>query len=382
MPYACAVSDLGQFGAYRLLRPLGRGGMAETFVALRKGEGGVEQKVCVKRILPAFARDDAFLELFLEEARLSARLHHGVIAQVLDFGVADEAYFLTLELVEGADLRGLLRHLRDQGRVFPTRLAFHLAFQLASALEYAHAADETGRPRGIVHRDLSPSNVLVSAEGEIKLTDFGIAKAMGADVATRTAAVKGKIPYMPPEYAEAGRFDARGDIFALGVTLFEALGGRRPYHGRDDLDTLRCAREGMHPPLEELRPDVPAAFAQLIEQMIRPEPQARPRHAAALLDALLSVEPMISNAEAPDDVALGELVREVQSAASRGSEETDPHAATVLRDTRARDGTLALDAEGLAPMSSPTPADASSPTRTRWPRPPNAGDPAASAEEE
>ncbi|TNF63262.1 MAG: serine/threonine protein kinase [Deltaproteobacteria bacterium] len=166
-----------RFGDYELVERLGVGGMAETFLAIRRGPGGFQQRVCLKRILPTFVNESGFVEMFVREARLSALLHHGHIARVLDFGITNGTHYLTLELIEGTDLRVLLRHLGKRGESLDPGLTSYLAHALASALDFAHTADEDGNAAGIIHRDVSPSNVLLSEAGEVKLADFGIAKA-------------------------------------------------------------------------------------------------------------------------------------------------------------------------------------------------------------
>jgi serine/threonine protein kinase len=273
-------------GPYELLDRLGTGGMAETFVAVRRGRAGFEQRVCLKRILPAFEADPEFVDMFLREARLSALLHHGHIARVLDFGVADGKHYLTLELVEGADLRALLRYLRRRAERLDPGLVGYLAQVLGNALEFAHCADSEGTPAGIVHRDLSPSNVLLSRAGEVKLTDFGIAKAMNRPGSVQSQALKGKVPYMAPEYALGRLCSARSDLFSLGVLLYECLAGRRPFDGDKDLETLDRARTGARPPLAELAPKAPTALVTVVESLLEPDPEDRPANAAEFLDAL------------------------------------------------------------------------------------------------
>jgi len=184
------------FGNYELIERLGVGGMAETFVAIRRGPGGFEQRVCLKRILPTFVGDDDFVQMFMREARLSALLHHGHIARVLDFGMTNGTHYLTLELIEGTDLRVLLRHLGKRGESLDPGLASYLAHALASALDFAHTADADGNAAGIIHRDVSPSNVLLSNAGEVKLADFGIAKATNLPGSIQSGALKGKIAYV------------------------------------------------------------------------------------------------------------------------------------------------------------------------------------------
>jgi eukaryotic-like serine/threonine-protein kinase len=185
-----------RFGDYELVERLGVGGMAETFVAIRRGPGGFEQRVCLKRILPTFADDTDFIEMFLREARLSALLHHGHIARVLDFGLVEGTHYLTLELIEGADLRAVLHHLRLRGESLDPGLTSYIAHALGAALDFAHTANDEGQAAGIIHRDVSPSNVLLSNAGEIKLADFGIAKATNLPGSIQSGALKGKIPYV------------------------------------------------------------------------------------------------------------------------------------------------------------------------------------------
>jgi serine/threonine protein kinase len=185
-----------RFGDYELVERLGVGGMAETFVAIRRGPGGFEQRVCLKRILRTFADDTDFIEMFLREARLSALLHHGHIARVLDFGLVDGVHYLTLELIEGADLRAVLHHLRLRGESLDPGLTSYIAHTFAATLDFAHTPDAHGHAAGIIHRDVSPSNVLLNKAGEVKLADFGIAKATNHPGRIQSGALKGKIPYI------------------------------------------------------------------------------------------------------------------------------------------------------------------------------------------
>ncbi len=281
---------LPQFGPYEALRRLGAGGMAETFVALRRGPHGFVQKVCIKRILPAYAENSDFTQSFLREARTSAVLRHANIVQVLDFGQVDDSYYLALELIEGLDLRALLagapRSVTEDAspRTLSAEIVTLIAGELSAALEHAHGEGYDREP--VVHRDLSPSNVLVSPAGEVKLTDFGIARALGGAQLTATGVIKGKVPYLPPEYIERGVFDQRSDLFSLGVLLFELLAGERPFDGESDLDTIRRIASGERPQLRDLAPHVPRALAECVERLIAGAPSERFDSARALLDAL------------------------------------------------------------------------------------------------
>ncbi|MDB4977024.1 MAG: serine/threonine protein kinase [Myxococcaceae bacterium] len=268
-----------KLGPFEPLHRLGAGGMAETFLAVRRGPAGFEQRVCIKRILPAYESDKEFVESFLEEARTSAALRHANIVQVVDFGMneSDGSHYLALELVDGPDLRALMQR---EG-TFDPEVVTLIAADLAAALAHAHAADE-GHP-SVVHRDLSPSNVLVSRAGEVKLTDFGIARVIGGAHRTASGVIKGKVPYMPPEYVDGGRFDTQGDLFSLGVMLYELCHGHRPFDGDSELDTMRRIAAGDRRPFEVY---APPAFIMCIDRLLRLRPEDRFADALALLDAL------------------------------------------------------------------------------------------------
>ncbi len=314
--------------------------MAETFVAHRKGQGGVDQVVCLKRVLPAFNHDRDFVEQFQREARLAGALRHTNIVSVVDYGEVDGEQFMALELVDGVDLRSLLAS-RPDGKLDP-ELAALVAIDLAYALDYAHSTQG-----GIIHRDLTPSNVLLSRHGEIKLADFGVAKALtGATIATATGFVKGKVPYMAPEQMRGGKMDGRVDLFALGVTLFESLAGRRPFVGQHDVEIMMKVIEGKRPKLLEVAPDVPSELAALVERLLSSEPDDRPEDAGEVIDALA---PTLKNASRARD-RLAALVNEAYG------EKTD--------DAAVIDTALALEA-AVPVVDAPTSAVAlDAPTRT------------------
>lgn len=274
-----------RFGSYEIEEKLGEGGMAEVFSAIKRGEDGFVRRVCIKRMLREQENDPAMVELFGDEARIMAGLHHPAIVSVLELGRHQGRSFLAMELVDGVDLRKVLRRT---GPLSP-EVAVLVAHEIASALDHAHRATVAGVAMRVVHRDVTPSNVLVSRDGTIKLTDFGIAKASARVHVTQAGIVKGKVPYMSPEQALGGDVDHRADLYSLGVVLFEALGARRPYDAPNDLDTLKNAQRGEHPALRELAPDVPAALEAVVHRLLRPRPKDRFQTAAALLDALAEI---------------------------------------------------------------------------------------------
>lgn len=276
--------DIG--AAYEILAPLGQGGMASTYLAVRRGPGGFEQRVCLKRILAEHQREPEFIRQFLAEAKIAASVSHASLVKVLDFGSDSDGYFLALELVEGRDLAGLTSRLRARSETLPAELTTYIAVELATALEVLHRASPEGLHQGLVHRDVSPSNVLISYEGEVKLADFGIARPVDGPQHTRTGIIKGKVPYMAPSYARTAQPTVQCDLFATGVVLFELLGGKRPYQGSTDLLTLELAAKGEHTPLSSLAPHAPEALVSLVERLIDPDPNFGVQSAHDLLTEL------------------------------------------------------------------------------------------------
>ncbi len=277
-----------EIGPYKLVRRLGMGGMAETFVAIRRGPRGFAQRVCLKLVLPFFREDEEFVTLFQREARLAAKLRHSNIVGVIDFGEIEGRSYMALELVDGVDLQVLLDS-QTGNRLSPEYVAL-IGHDLAAALDHAHnpprESDFDGSRGGaIVHRDISPSNVLVSRHGEIMLSDFGVAKAVSGS-SRKQSAVKGKIPYMSPEQLRLEPLDGRADLFGVGVVLFEALCGRRPYEGGHDPATIMLILQGDHTPLASLAPGAPPGLCEVIERLIEPDRDKRPESAAELIELL------------------------------------------------------------------------------------------------
>jgi tRNA A-37 threonylcarbamoyl transferase component Bud32 len=248
-------------GKYELVQRLGRGGMAEVWRAKIIGPAGFERQLVVKRILPHLAEEAQFVKMFVAEARLCARLSHPNIVQVFELGDVDGEYFLAMEYVRGKDLISVVRSFLPQGGP-PIGLAAYAMRETCRALEYAHSfCDEEGRPLRVVHRDVTPSNVMISYEGVVKLLDFGVAKALAEvnDMKTQTGMVKGKFGYMSPEQLETGPnafIDHRADIFAAGIVLHEVLTGDRLFKGSNELHTIARVRESAIPPPSKLNPSV------------------------------------------------------------------------------------------------------------------------------
>ncbi|MGB5695717.1 MAG: serine/threonine-protein kinase [Polyangiales bacterium] len=280
-----SVSDLvgKEFGPYTVVQRLGVGGMAETFEAIRHGRSGFSQRVCLKLVRPGFRDDVDSTQLFEREARLAAKLQHSNIVGVIDFGEIENTLYMALELVDGADLQVLL----DARKRLSYEHVALLGHELAAALEHAHnpgAEDGDTEPStsGVIHRDISPSNVLISRYGEIKLTDFGLASLAAGG--SRQSEIRGKFPYMATERLRADSLDGRSDLFSLGVVLFEALAGRRPYDGGNDPATIMLIIEGSHPSLCDLAPGTPPELCRVIESLIEPDRERRPQSAGVLVE--------------------------------------------------------------------------------------------------
>ncbi len=230
-----------QFGHYEILRRLAAGGMAEVLLAKQRSVGGFERLVCLKRILPHLSKQEDFLKMFQDEARIAANLIHPNIAQIYDIAAHDGRYFIAMEYVRGEDLRRIYNQEVGRGSAIARPIAAQVAMGAAAALDYAHRQQSLdGQPLDIVHRDINPQNILVTYDGFVKLIDFGVAKAAGKLMQTRSGVLKGKYSYMSPEQASGDPVDGRTDIFALGVTLYEITTGVRLFKRENELETLHA----------------------------------------------------------------------------------------------------------------------------------------------
>ena len=259
-------AETTKFGKYELLDRIAAGGMAEIFRARYEPAPGVTKQVVIKRILPHYAENKAFIGMFTNEAKIVMGLSHGNIAQVFDFGAIDGDYFLAMELVDGHPLSKVVKRARTMGiPVLPPEFCAYICAEMLKGLHYAHARlDEQGRPLKIVHRDVSPQNVLISYEGQVKLVDFGIAKARNASSEETAAnAVKGKYAYFAPEQAKAKELDARTDVFASGIVLYELLTGQLPFQGRL-MDVMARIVRGQFQKPRELNPRIPPDLERVV----------------------------------------------------------------------------------------------------------------------
>lgn len=249
-------------GRYVVKRRLAEGGMAEVYLAEATGPEGFAKDVVIKVVRSFLASDQQFVDMFIAEARLSSRLNHANVVQIFDFGKHDQSYFIAMEYVRGASLFDLRKRCREQGVPFPPTLVAEIGAQVARGLQYAHGLAEKGKPLGIVHRDVTPHNVLLSFDGAVKLTDFGIAKA--STTHTAPGVLKGKFAYMSPEQSRGESVDARTDVFALGVVLWEMLTGGRLFDGDSELAVLRAVQESLIAPPSRLNPDVPPELSDVV----------------------------------------------------------------------------------------------------------------------
>ncbi len=277
-----------QFGKYSLFERIGRGGMAEVYKGRIQGPAGFERVFVVKRILPHLSDDTTFIKMFVEEAKLSARLNHPNIVHIFELGAVEGEYFISMEYIRGHDLSETMRAIwKALGPPRP-ELVSYIGREVCRGLAYAHnLADENGRPLGMIHRDVSPSNVMLSYEGAVKMLDFGIAKALGDGAEqTKSGTMKGKYAYMAPEQTEGENIDNRSDIFACGIVLHEVLTGRRLFKGQNDVQTIERVRRCDVPPPSAQNPGVPPELDEIVLKALQRDPARRWSNAADMADAL------------------------------------------------------------------------------------------------
>ena len=261
---------------YRVLKRLASGGMAEVFVAESAGIEGFKKQVAIKRVLPALSRKEQFIQMFLDEARLSAHLSHSNVVSVFDIGVGDGTYFIVMEFVDGADLKHVIDHRKKLEVPVPVEEAAFIAAKICQGLSYAHELTTVdGRPMNIVHRDITPANVLITKYGEIKIVDFGLAKASSQLAESDAGVIKGKFGYLAPETVMELGVDHRVDVFAVGIILWEMLAGRRLFLGKTDYQTVKLVSDANIPRLSSINPAVPEELERILARGLARDRDAR-----------------------------------------------------------------------------------------------------------
>ncbi len=371
-----------RFGRWVLFDKIGEGGMARIYLGRTETGLGGERLGVVKQMLPLLGTSADFSRLLIEEAKLAAQLSHGCIAQVFDLGREEDTLYIAMEYVEGFDLRELLRHCTQRKVPLPVEFSLFVVAETLKALDYAHRKrDEQGRPLGIVHRDVSPSNVLISFEGEVKLCDFGIARAMGAQAALSDEAIQGKAGYMSPEAARGETPDARSDVFAVGIICWELLSGRRLYKSDGRGPPLELARRAEIPPLPERGYPEEARLHQIVMRALEVDREARHASARAMLreieDYVASTNLMASPLKFGQWLMqnFGQEIVERRRMRERAAKQLDqpgaptsqPKPAPVIVLPSARDESPPVSLEGVAhTMRSPSTPGEPRPRTTWW----------------
>src|SRR6185437_15435411 len=331
---------------YHVVSKIAHGGMAEIFLALQQGERGFQKPVVLKRILPSLAQDPHFVRMLVDEAHIASTLNHSNLVQVLDLGKSGQQYFLVLEFVDGWSLEQVRRRAQKAKLKLPIPLALSIVGALCRGLAYVHTRERNGKPLGIVHRDVTPQNVLLSQHGEVKLADFGIAKAVDRSEKSATGIIKGKFAYMSPEQTRAGPLDARSDLFAVGTVLYLLTTGKTPFDGPTDLDVIMQVRRARPAKpstvIKELNPDV----ERFINRALRADPAKRWQSAEQMADKIDAILVKLGQPSGP-----APLKRWLETLAERDAAQppapdaaaaTDPSIAVEL-------GSLDLELQEVAP---------------------------------
>lgn len=339
-------SNYEQVGKYRLLKKLATGGMAHIYLAEQSGLGGFKKRLVIKRILPHLIDDEKFLQMFQDEARVAAMMNHPNIVQIFELGEADNNYYIAMEYVAGYNLRAIIQMSNDHGIWLAPEYIAKLGSQICEGLEYAHNfCDDEGNHLNIIHRDVSPQNIILSNQGIIKIVDFGIAKAKSNAQETQAGIIKGKLAYMSPEQVKGQPLDRRSDLFSLGIVLYELATHQRPYQGKSDIDMLRAILESNPIRIETVRPDFPLAFSQIIYRALAKNREDRYPSARELqwdLEQFLQ-----SSGKAVTTFQLRELVTRLEQ----------------LDQNHDKDDESSGAADVAAPTPAPTPAPAPAPPR-------------------
>ncbi len=332
-----------QFGDYHLIERIAIGGMAEVWKARAFGMAGFEKTLVIKKVLDELARDEEFVRLFIDEARIAVQLQHVNIVQVFDLGQAEGSYFMAMEYVAGMDLDRLLARAREQGPV-PIPIALFIVGEVLKALQFAHERrDERGQPLHVVHCDISPHNILVSNAGEVKITDFGISRAAFQSHALQEV-VRGKYAYMSPEQVENRSLDGRSDVFSLGVVLWELLTGRRLFKAKTREETLQRVRRAEVPSPRTWRSEISPDLEDVVLKSLSRRPEERYPSAASMLEAIGVL--MVREGHRANNQALADWQRHVIEPDSRRKAGEAPNATRVI----------VVAADGLGTRATPSTA--------------------------
>ncbi|HEY2900287.1 MAG TPA: serine/threonine-protein kinase [Polyangia bacterium] len=349
---------------YRITERVAAGGMAEVFRGVAESLQGFKKNIAIKRILPNLTKNKKFVAMFLDEARLSLALQHANIVQVFDIGHADDTYFIVMEYVDGVHLKSLMEWRRRISRRIPIAHTLYIIMEMCKGLSYAHELlnPDTGKPLGIVHRDISPPNVLISKQGEVKVVDFGLAKATSQLENTDPGVVKGKMSYLSPEAARGEEVDHRADIFAVGILLYEMLTGKRLFYGETDYQTVELVRNAKIPPLKAQNPQVEPELEDIVRKSLARRPEDRYQSALDLQDALAHYSYSRGLKVISRDIA--ELVRQClddMNAQSGEAKKSGSIINTLLQDEIVKFTSVDFEDTGAKPLSEDdlSPSDAS-----------------------
>jgi len=370
-------------GRYEVLMPIAEGGMAAVWAARMKGSRGFQKVVAIKTMLPDLSDDTDFEAMFYDEARLVARIRHPHVCEMIDLGDEDGMLYIVMEWVDGDTLFTLNRRAKHKGGI-PLPLLLRIASDASAGLHAAHELkDEQGKPLGLVHRDVSPQNIMISFDGIVKLVDFGVAKAAGRMHETRVAGVmKGKVPYLSPEQLASGKVDRRSDIFSLGIVLYAMVSGRHPFRAQEDSKTIEniCTRAPV--PLRELVPDTHPELEAIVLKALEKNPAERWQTCAEMQRALDHLLGSMGTTVTDGDVAaflrdtLGDIIEERRAALKEAIRKADGRAPSTsgagAQKPRAKSsGPLPATFEGILPVSLDDAPASSTPLPT--PPPPSSG---------
>ncbi|MEZ4299642.1 MAG: protein kinase [Polyangiaceae bacterium] len=323
-------------GRYEVLAPIAQGGMAAVWAARMKGSRGFQKVVAIKTMLPDLSDDNDFEAMFYDEARLIARIRHPHVVEMVDLGDEDGMLYIVMEWVDGDTLFTLNRRAKNKGGV-PLPLLLRIASNACAGLHAAHELrDDSGKPLGLVHRDVSPQNVMITFDGIVKIVDFGVAKATGRMHETRVAGLmKGKVPYLSPEQLNSGKVDRRSDIFGLGIVLYAMVSGRHPFRAHDDARTIENISSRAPVPLRELVPDTHPELEAIILKALEKDPNDRWQTCAEIQRALDQLLGSMGLTVTDGDVAaflrdtLGDIIEERRAALKEAIRKADGRAPSV-----------------------------------------------------